>query len=375
MRLRALASLLLLAACRESSLRAPQLAPKATVEPAPALNVEDTWLGRLEAPLTLYLATRADAGAGCKPLRFEPASPDRTRVTNALGELSLHGGALYPSGHASVGGSSFRLHGQSPGSLLINDYEAYFSLVDCEEQRSRPNPASIDLAARFWATPGPFFVPALNGREVICEAVEFPPPAMPQLFELNTEGVRGAYRVARAAEGMTVGLSQGAVRLDGDTMLVVHGSDSESFFVNGTRWFLSRGTCDAARALTKPVNLLQQEQLRRDAPNARWLSLRTEYFSFDPQNSNCARVAVEALNRGQGRVRIERGAGVEEHDYDLYPLSGALWFGPARGGDFRAQDRMRGSLAFVEPFQGGLRVGGAEWFEAEAVCLHARDGK
>lgn len=375
MRLRALTSLLLLAACREGSLRAPQLAPKATGEPAPALNVEDTWLGRLEAPLTLYLATRADAGAGCRPLRFEPASPDRTRVTNALGELSLHGGALYPTGRASFGGSSFRLHGQSPTSLLINDYEAYFSLEDCEGRRSQLNPASIDLAARFWATPEPFFVPALNGLEVTCEAVELPPPAMPQLFELNTEGLRGAYRVARAAEGMTVGLSHGAVRLDGDAMLVVHGIDSQSFFVNGTRWFLSRGTCDAARALTKPVNLLQQEQLHRDAPNVRWLSLRSEYFTFDPETSNCDRVAIEAVNRGQGRVRIERGAAVEEHDYDLYPLSGAMWLGPAHTSDFRATDRMTGRLAFVEPFQGGLRVGGAEWFETKAVCLRARDGK
>lgn len=229
--------------------------------------------------------------------------------------------------------------------------------------------AGIDAAERFWARRGRFFVPVVDGPSVLCRSADVS-AAGGGAVSVVTGSLRRTYRIRRAISGLLVAPAAQPLLVGPDAVLVVHGFDDESFFVSGSRWFTSEKACGAGRTSSKPANF-DPTGSQSSAPGA--LKLERSYFRTDRGATPrvCHSVRIEPVTPTVGRISVESTSGIEEFDFDFYPLDYALWLGKKHAAAPARTDRMSGRLLRLRRERDKLLVDDEIWYESKLACASA----
>jgi hypothetical protein len=165
--------------------------------------------------------------------------------------------------------------------------------------------------------------------------------------------------------------------------LVVHGRDEVSYFVDGSRWFLTAAACEAAKARVRPFELQFVRVVTPHLAAAKVQPRRTPLQSWPwPEKiyrrvtgapvcdelSFFPRPSLHAVGARRGRLKISRAnAALQSYDYELFPDPLAIWLS-ARG---KGGDRMSGEvrpISLASVAKGGVLIGGELWFRSREEC-------
>ena len=165
-----------------------------------------------------------------------------------------------------------------------------------------------------------------------------------------------------------------------ERQLAVHGRDDVSFFVDGSRWFFDRASCETEKARVRPLGLAFVSSItshlaaagvpppRRPLSTIAWTP---RMYRAARDSAGCeelrlvSRSSLPVRGPHRGQLLLETGA---SYDYEVFPDPLALWL-RLRG---KGRERMSGALRLVEPPKStsdGARVGDELWFSDPRACI------
>jgi hypothetical protein len=251
-------------------------------------------------------------------------------------------------------------------------------LKDCPCAAEAPNPAILvaaprddisDFARQFRDYYAPLFVPLRDSTGTVCKELRL---GDYEQVTFSAFGRRQDYRIAPRISGFNFGRSFG-LGIWLWARMTVHARDEQSFWLNGSPWYLELEDCEAAKAWAKPANFRAAGIARlTDSADEPRLRIVDEYFALEnePNGAACRKVTFDPLLAG-GRLRIETAAGVVERDYDFYADEWGFWFGPLLTPELPADQRYRGTFVVPQRMRGGILMDGVPWFESSANCKAA----